>query len=161
MDTPDYVWVEGDSILRQYFIMSVATIYPDESDSTGASRLVECQVTLGDSTTVAGTLGSRLELALRLNGNSDGQYAVGDACKGTISYILCTEGKDDKVNFKKDVYTLNAGSVNLSNKTGDTATVALSLDLTGERKVLVVNEYGDSSYVTPTIKLTGDLVARK
>lgn len=158
--TPDYVWVEGDSIRKQYFIMSVATIYPDSTDSTGKAQILSCQVTLGD-TSVKGALGTRLEMEMSINNKTDGTYSVGNGCSGTVSHFTCFEGKGDSVSFKKDTYTLKSGSLQLENSKVNNEIVNFTLDLVGERKVPVVSEGGDTTYITPTVKLTGDFVAKR
>ncbi|MCQ2219455.1 MAG: hypothetical protein MJZ33_13405 [Paludibacteraceae bacterium] len=173
MERASYTWVEGDSIPKRSFIMSVATIF--DLDSTGVKQKLECQVTLGDSTD-ANLIGSKLDLDVIFDNGQDGTYKIGSNCEGTARYIKCRPGVETNVTFNTVVYTLTEGQIILKNLTANHDQVLLDVDLKGSAQVagepeyeekMEITEEGDTIFVqtpietfeTKEIRINGEITA--
>ncbi|MBP5456709.1 MAG: hypothetical protein J6Y37_09430 [Paludibacteraceae bacterium] len=172
MERASYAWVEGDSIPKKSFIMSVSTIYNVDTIST--KQKLECQVTFGDSTD-KNLIGTKLELDVLLDDGNNGTYTVGSSCEGTIRIIKCRPGVETNVAFFPTVYTLSEGRIDLKNLTSNHDQVLLTVDLTGivtstEMQEVTeedIDEEGETTYnktlvereVTKQIHLTGEITA--
>lgn len=188
IERASYTWVEGDSIPKKSFIMSVASIY--DVDSTGTQQKLECQVTLGDSTD-KNLIGSRLDLDVVFDSGENGTYKIGSNCNGTARYMKCRPGSETNVEFFPVIYTLTEGEISLENLTANRDQVLLVVDLKGSAKEpyqealqdtvlteegevvyepvkeMVVSEDGDTSYVpvfvekfsTKKIRINGEITA--
>ena len=172
MERASYTWVEGDSISKRSFIMSVATIY--NLDTISTKQKLECQVTFGDSTD-KNLIGTKLELDVLLDDGNNGTYTVGSNCEGAIRIIKCRPGVETNVAFYPTTYTLSEGHIDLKNLTANHDQVLLTVDLKGivtsvelqEVTEEDVDEEGEVTYnkvyvereVTKEVRLTGEITA--
>lgn len=145
MERASYTWVEGDSIPKRNFIMSVATIY--DLDTLSTKQKLECQVTLGDSTD-ANLIGSKLGLDIIFDNGADGTFKIGSNCEGTATYIKCRPGEETNVTFNSVVYELTSGQIILKNLTANRDHVLLEVDLKGTAQVAGETEYEEKMEIT-------------
>lgn len=188
MERASYTWVEGDSIPKRSFIMSVATF--SKADSLSERYKLDCQVTLGDSTD-KNLIGSRMDLNVLFDNGNNGRFSIGNNCNGTITYRKCRPGTTTNVEFFQTDYTLTEGNIDLKNESS--SEVLLDVNLRGEAKVsfleavqdtiltesgeiaietrkdTVISETGDTTLVpvtiekfeTKEIRIKGEITARK